>query len=330
MSMHSVMGDDYRIRAMRRWLAVLLLACGSAWAQPWPAKPVKVVVPFDAGGTADTLGRLMAQKLGEQMKTSFVVENRAGAGGALGSELVANAAPDGYTLVVSGVASHVIYPLVNPKAPYDPMRDFTHIALFGGPPAVFAVNPDLPAKTLREFVELAKTKPLAYGSPGVGTQGQLVAELFKKLAGIELQHVPYKGAARAVTDLVAGHIQSVSTTLSTAAGQIKGGRARALAISAATRLPDYPDVPTFAESGYPELVATVWFSLSGPANLPPEIASRLNSEVRRALELPDVRERMRHEGMTANRLDEKEFTAFVQEELRRWAPIVRASGAKND
>src|SRR3954471_9588765 len=226
---------------MMRSLAVLLLmcgtVCGTAWAQPWPAKPVKIIVPFDAGGTADTLGRLMAQKLGEQLKASFVVENRPGAGGALGSELVANSAPDGYTLLVSGVASHVLYPLMTPKGPYDPMRDFTHIALFGGPPAVLAGNPDLPAKNLREFVELAKSKQLSYGSPGNGTQGQLVAEQFKRLAGIELQHVPYKGAARAVTDLIAGHIQAVSTTLSTAAGQIKGGRARALAISAAARLP---------------------------------------------------------------------------------------------
>jgi tripartite-type tricarboxylate transporter receptor subunit TctC len=315
---------------MLRLIAALLLVSGTAWAQPWPSKPVKIIVPFDAGGTADTLGRLIAQKLGEQLKSSFVVENRAGAGGALGSEIVANSAPDGYTLVVSGVASHVLYPLVNPKAPYDPVRDFTHIALFGGPPAVLAVSPELPARNLREFVELARSRPLSYGSPGVGTQGQLVAELFKRLAGIELQHVPYKGAARAVTDLVAGHIPAVSTTLSTAAGQIKGGRARALAISAAARLPDYPDVPTFAESGYPDLVATVWFSLSGPAGLPREVVERLNAEVRRALELTDVRERMRHEGMTPNRLDPKEFSAFVQDELRRWAPIVRASGAKNE
>jgi len=315
---------------MLRLLLIFLLSIGSAWAQPWPTKPVKIVVPFDAGGTADKLGRLIAQELAEQLKESFVVENRPGAGGAIGSELVARSPADGYTLLVSGVASHVLYPLMTPSAPYDPMRDFTHIALFGGPPAVFAVNPELPAKNLREFVELAKSKPLSYGSPGNGTQGQLVAEHFKRLAGIQLQHVPYKGAARAVTDLVAGHIPAVSTTLSTAAGQIKGGRARALAISAAARLPDYPDVPTFAESGYPDIVATVWFSLSGPAGLPKDVVERLNMEVRRALELTDVRERLRHEGMVPNRLDDKEFTAFVQDELRRWAPIVRASGAKNE
>ncbi|HUQ75363.1 MAG TPA: tripartite tricarboxylate transporter substrate binding protein [Burkholderiales bacterium] len=310
-------------------LCVLLLSL-AVNAQPWPARPVKIIAPFAPGGSADTLGRIMAKKLTEQLKENFVVENRPGAGGVLGSELVAKAPADGYTLVVSGIASHVIAPQLPQGTPYDALKDFTHIALFGGPPAVLAVTPSLPAKDLREFVALAKAKPLSYGSPGNGTQGQLVAELFKQKAGIDLQHVPYKGASGAVTDLMAGHIQSVSTTLSTAAGQIKSGKARALAISAAARLPDYPDVPTFAESGYPDLVATVWFSLSGPANMPAEIVQRLNAEVRRALETTEVRERLRHDGISPNRLDEEEFAAFVADELRRWGPIVRTSGAKND
>jgi tripartite-type tricarboxylate transporter receptor subunit TctC len=299
-------------------------------AQNWPARPVKIIAPFAPGGSADTLGRIIAKKLTEQLKENFVVDNRPGAGGALGSEIAAKAPPDGYTLVVSGIASHVIAPQLPQGTPYDPVKDFTHIALLGGPPAVLAVTPSLPAKNLREFVALAKTKPLSYGSPGNGTQGQLVAELFKQKAGIDLQHVPYKGASGAVTDLMAGHIESVSTTLSTAAGQIKSGKARALALSSAARLPDYPDVPTFAESGYPDLVATVWFSLSGPANLPPDIVRRLNTEVRRALETSEVRERLRHDGISPNRLDEKEFASFVADELRRWGPIVRTSGAKND
>src|SRR5260221_13785665 len=212
------------------------------------------------------------------------------------------------------------------------MQDFSHVALFGGPPAVLAVNPSLPARDLRAFVALAKSQPgkLTYGSPGNGTQGQLVAELFKRLAGIDLQHVPYKGASGAVTDMIAGHIAAVSTTLSTAAGQIRAGRARGLAISASARLPEYPDIPTFAESGYPDLVATVWFSLSGPAGLPPQIVARLNGEVRRALELSDVKEKLRHEGITPNRLDAKEFAAFVADQLRRWGPIMRAPGANKD
>ena len=285
-------------------------------------------MPFAPGGSADTLGRLVAQKLSEQLKASFVVENRGGAGGALGSELALKAAPDGYTLVVSGIASHVIAPLLPQGTPYDPVRDFTHIAMFGGPPAVLAVNPSMEAKDLREFVALAKARPgaLSYGSPGNGTQGQLVAELFKQRAGIQMVHVPYKGAAGAVTDLMAGHIQVISTTLTTAATQIRAGRVRGLAVSAPARLPDFPDLPTYAELGYPDLVATVWFSLSGPANLPGDIVSRLNAEVNRALELPEVRERLKVEGIVPSPMGAREFNAFVAEELKRWGPVVKASG----
>ena len=319
---------------MIRLLAALsaLTISFAAAAQTYPSHAVKIIVPFGPGGTADTLGRLVASKLSEQLKESFVIENKGGAGGVVGSELVAKSPADGYTLVVSGIASHVIAPLLPGGTPYDPLKDFTHIALFGGPPAVFAINPQVPAKTLKEFVQLAKDKPgtLSYGSPGPGTQGQLVAELFKREAGIDVLHVPYKGAAAAVTDLMGGQITAVSTTLSTASGQIKAGRARALALSSAQRLPDYPDIPTFVEQGFPNIIGTVWFSLSGPPGMPAEIVDKLNAEVRRALELSDVREKMRHEGITPNRLDAKEFTAFVTDELRRWGPTVRASGAKND
>jgi tripartite-type tricarboxylate transporter receptor subunit TctC len=321
-----------KISAMKALAGLVFLFCSVAVAQDWPTRPVKIIVPFSPGGSADTLGRLVAGKLSEQLKESFVIENRGGAGGAVGSDLAAKATPDGYTLVVSGIASHVIAPHLPQGTPYDPQKDFTHIALFGGPPAVLAVHPSVAAKNLKELIALAKAKPgaLSYGSPGNGTQGHLVAELFKRLAAIDMQHVPYKGASAAVTDMIAGHIPAVSTTLSTAAGQIRAGRARGLAISAAARLPDYPDIATFAEAGYPDLVATVWFSLSGPAGLPPRIVERLNAEVRRALELSDVKEKLRHEGITPNRLDAKEFNAFVADELRRWGPIVRASGAKND
>ena len=315
---------------MQRLLAGLLLVLATH-AAAWPTKPVKVMVPFPPGGTADTLGRIVAQKLSEQLKTGFVVENRPGAGGALGSDIVAKAAPDGHTLLVSGIASHVIAPALSQGTPYDPLRDFTHIALFGGPPAVLAVYPPLPAKDLREFIALAKSPHgLSYGSPGNGTQGHLVGELFKQRAGIALLHVPYKGGSGSMADLIAGHIPAVSATLTTAAPHIRSGRARALALSAQARLADFPEIPTFAELGYPELVATVWFSLSGPANLPAGIVERLNAEVIRALELPDVRERLKPEGIVPNRLTAREFSAFVADEVRRWAPVVRASGAKND
>jgi tripartite-type tricarboxylate transporter receptor subunit TctC len=315
---------------MKHLLAGLLLLA-AAQGHAWPTKPIKIIVPFAPGGTADTLGRLVAQKLGEQLKASFVVENRAGAGGAIGSDLVAKAAPDGYTLVISGIASHVIAPMLPQGTPYDPARDFTHVALFGGPPAVLAVYAPLPAKDLPELIALAKSgHALSYGSPGNGTQGHLVAELFKQRAGINMQHIPYKGASGALTDLIAGHIPVVSTTLTTAAPQIRAGRARGLAVSAASRLAEFPDIPTYAELGYPDLVATVWFSLSGPASLPADIVERLNAEVNRALELPEVRERLKPEGIVPSRMSAKEFSAFVAEELKRWGPVVRASGAKAD
>ncbi len=317
-------------------LGALVLLCGLspgiAGAQAWPAKPVRIVVPFAPGGTADTLGRLVAQKLTESFRENFVIENRGGAGGVIGSELVARAAPDGYTLVVSGVASHCIAPALSKDFPFDPLRDFTHIALFGGPPGVLVINPSLPVKDLKQFIAYAKSEggKLAYGSPGNGTQGHLIAEQLKQVAGIEMTHVPYKGASLAVADLIAGHVPVTSTTLTTAATQIKAGRARALAVSSLKRIPDFPDVPTFGELGYPELSAAIWFSLSGPAGMPAEIVNRLNAEVRRILHLADVRERLRPEGIEPGDLDPREFTAFMASELKRWGPIVRASGATAD
>ena len=312
--------------------AAAVLFCGIAWAQSWPAKPVRIVVPFAPGGTADTLGRLVAQRLTDSFGQNFVVENRGGAGGVVGSELVAKAAPDGYTLVVSGVASHCIAPALSKNFPFDPVKDFTHIALFGGPPGVLVINPSLSALNLKEFIALAKTQPgkLAYGSPGNGTQGHLIAEQLKQVAGIEMTHVPYKGASLAVADLIAGHVLVTSTTLTTAATQIRAGRARALAVSSAKRVPDFPDVPTFDELGYPEMTASIWFSLSGPSGIPPEIADRLNAEVRRILRLADVRERLRLEGIEPGDLDPQQFSDFLAAELKRWGPVVRASGAQVD
>jgi tripartite-type tricarboxylate transporter receptor subunit TctC len=296
-----------------------------AVAQDWPGRPVKIVAPFPPGGTADTLGRLVADKLTARLGQNFLVENRPGAGGLIGSEVVAKAPPDGYTLVVSGIASHVIAPAMSP-APFDPVKSFTHIALFGGPPVVLVVNTGLEARNLDEFIGLSKSRAggLSFGSPGRGTQGHLTAELLKAQSGANLTHVPYKGAALAMSDLMGGHIPAVSSTLTTAATQIKAGKARALALSSARRLPDFPDVPTFAESGYPELLATVWFSLSGPAGLPPPVVSKLNTEVRDILKLPDVRQRLQGDGVEPNDLDAAAFTDFVRAEIARWTPLAKA------
>lgn len=320
-------------RQHTRCALFLLLAifCGTAAAQQWPVKPVRLIAPFAPGGTADTLGRLVAGKLAESLGQNFIVENRSGAGGVVGSDFVAKSAPDGYTLLVSGVASHVVAPVLS-KVPFDVFKDFTHIALFGGPPAVFAVHPSMPLKDLKGFIALAKTRPgqLTYGSPGNGTQGHLVAELFRRSAGIDIQHVPYKGASFAVVDVMAGHIHAISTTLATAGTQIRAGRLRGLAASSAERLSEYAQLPTFRELGYPQLVATVWFSLSGPAGMPADVVTRLNAEVRRILQLPDVRARMRSEGMEPGTLDVKGFNAFLAAETERWTPVVRASGARAD
>jgi tripartite-type tricarboxylate transporter receptor subunit TctC len=319
---------------LRALVISMSLAAGTAaaQAQAWPTKTVRVIVPFAPGGTADTLGRLVSQKLSESLKQTFVVENRAGAGGLVGSDLVSKAAPDGYTLVISGVASHAIAPTLSKKLSFDPVKDFTHIALFGGPPSVLAVHPSVPAKTFKEFVAYAKSQPgkLTYGSPGNGTQGHLVAENMKQVLGIDMVHVPYKGAGPAVADIVAGHITVGSTTLSTTAGQVKAGKIRALAVSSTQRVPDFPDVPTFNELGYPELNAVIWFSLSGPAGMPQEIVQRLNSEVRRIMKMPDIREKLKPEGIEPGDLDPKQFSEFLSAELKRWAPVVKASGASVD
>jgi tripartite-type tricarboxylate transporter receptor subunit TctC len=329
------MTDGDNVRKMKTASFCLLpfafcLGVATAGAQGYPAKTVRIIAPFAPGGTADTLGRIVAGKLTESLGQNFVVENRPGAGGMVGADLVSKAAPDGYTLGVSGVASHAIAPALAKKPLFDPMKDFTHIALFGGPPAVLGVHPSMPVKSLKEFVAFAKARPgeLTYGSPGNGTQGHLVAEVFRQATGIEMTHVPYKGAAIAVVDIVAGHIHAISTTLTTASAQIRAGRIRPLAISSAKRLPDYPGVPTFAEAGYRDVVATVWFSLSGPAGVPADVVNRLNSEVRRILQLPDVRERLRGDGIEPNQLDPRAFTEFMAAEVKRWGPVIRATGAR--
>ena len=327
------MSVSLRVLALLSQLAFTLLACAAPWARAadpaWPTRPVRVVAPFAAGGSADTLGRLVAQKLSDTFRQSFVVENRGGAGGVVGSDLVAKAPADGYTLVVSGVASHVLAPALS-KVPFDPMADFTHIALFGGPPIALCVALSIPVHSLHQFIAYAQSNPMSYGSPGTGTQGQLMAEMFRQAANLDLSHVPYKGASPAIVDLMAGNLQASSTTLTTASSQIHGGKIRAIALSSRARLPEFPDVPTFAEIGYPGLVAAVWFSLSGPAGMPADIVRRLNLEVRHALATSEIRARLRVEGIESNDMDTAQFTEFVRSEIARWTPVVKKSSARND
>ena len=306
---------------------VLTLSKGSG--QAWPVKSVRVIGP---GGTADTLSRIVSAKLSEIYGQSFVVENRGGAGGLIGAEFVSKSTPDGYTLGVTGLGPLPIATSIVAKPPYDPVKDFAHIALFGGPPSVLAVHPSVPAQDLKQFITLAKSQRNAinYGTAGNGSTGQLLAELFKQKSGAHMQHIAYKGASGAVVDVIAGHVQAVSTTLTTTGAAMRSRRVRALAISSAARLPDFPQVPTFRESGYPELVAAVWFSLSAPPATPAEIVGKLSADVRRILHLAEVRERLRPEGIETNDLDARGFTDFIAAEVRRWGPLARASGARHD
>jgi tripartite-type tricarboxylate transporter receptor subunit TctC len=314
-----------------RWYFILAGSMALTWvssapAQGWPTRPVRIVAPFAPGGSADTLGRMVAEKLTVRFKQNFVVDNRPGAGGTVGSELVANSAPDGYTLLVSGIASHAIAPAMSTVS-FDPVKSFTHIALFGGPPIIAVVHPGVDAKSLAQFVALSKSTPqgISYGSPGPGTNGHLVAELFRARSGSNLVHIPYKGAALAMVDLAGGHIPASFNTLSTAAPHVRSARARALAHSAAKRVTSFPDVPTFVESGYKDLVATTWFSLSGPAGVPSLVVKQLNVAVKEALATPELRERLAAEGIEPNDLDSAAFTQFVRAEVARWAPIARAA-----
>lgn len=324
---------------MRSGLKMLVVAAAAlaapiagASAQDWPSKPVHIVVPYAPGGSSDTLGRLVAQGLSEKLGQQFVVENRSGGGGTVGSDQVAKADPDGYTLVVSGIGSHVVAPAINPSVAYDPMKDFTHIAVLGGPPAVLVAHPSLEVDTVQELVDLAKAgeRRITYASPGAGTHGHLIGEALKKAAGIEMEHIPYRGAGEAMADLVAGHVPVGSMTLASAAEQIRAGALKGLAVTSPERLEQFPDLPTYAEAGYPDLVATTWFALSGPKGMPQDVVTKLNQAVIDVMATPEAKARLAQDAFTVEPLSPEEVTAFFQSEIDRWTPIAQASGATTE
>jgi tripartite-type tricarboxylate transporter receptor subunit TctC len=263
---------------------------------------VKVVVPFSAAGTADLLARIAAEKLQAAFGQPFVVEHRPGAGGQIGQEQVARAAPDGYTLVVSSLGSFVINPVFTP-VPFDPFRDFTHIAYLGGQPVVLIASKASPFRTLAELAAYAKPRPgaLTYATISVGSQTQLLNEQFQQRAGIRMTHVPYRGVGQIVTDVLGGHLHTAVVSLTATAGPVTAGSVHGMAISSDERLPEFRELPTYKEQGYPELTTATWFALSGPANMPKDIVDRLNREVVKALQAPDVQARFRREGSTARR-----------------------------
>jgi tripartite-type tricarboxylate transporter receptor subunit TctC len=325
-------GRDHMTAITRRHtvaLALGALASRPAFGQgEWPNRAVRIIVPFAAGGSADTLARIVGQKLSEAFGQQFVVENKGGAGGLLAGTETVNAAPDGYTLTVSSVGATIIAPAVNAKTTFHPLNDFTHIATFGGPPTALLVQNDLPVRTLDEFVAYVKTQAgkLTYGSPSPGSHGHLIGQLFSQKAGIAMTHVAYRGAALAIKDLTGGHISAASLTLTTAAGALQAKAVRPLALTAATRVPTYPDIPTYKELGYPDLVAVTWFGLSGPARMPPEIVKRINAEVLKAFKDPEIRARLAREAIDPEPFDPQAFTAYFKAEYERWTPIAKGAG----
>jgi len=320
---------------VKRQSATLAAVIGALWlsiapapAQEWPARPVKIIAPFAPGGSADTLGRIIAEQLSDAFKQQFFVENKPGAGGVVGSQQAAHAEPDGYTFVISGIASHVIAPIINANTGYDPLKDFTHVAYLGGPPIVVVVNPSLGIKTFADLIAYQKKQGVAltYASPGAGTNGHLVAEYFAKKAGIAVEHVPYRGAAPGILDVVAGHLVFGSMTWTTASGHIQAGTVLPLAVSSNERLPDFPNVPTLKELGYPELVCTTWFSLSGPPGIPAPIVAKLNGEVVKAMQSSAVQKRLAFDQILTEPMDPAQFTKFVADEVARWRPISQNAG----
>ena len=309
-------------------LAVCLLIPAVASAQDWPTRPVRIVSPFAAGGTADILARMVADHLSSVFKQQFFVENRTGAGGAIGVQGVATSPPDGYNLVITNISMLVTIPVMNPKLVYHPTRDLTNIAYVAGAPVVVAVNEPSGIKSIDQLVALGKKlgKPLSYSSSGIGTNGHLLGESFGQLAKIDVVHIPYKGAAIGITDLIAGHINFGLPVLGSVASHLRGGALVPLAHSAGERVPEYPNVPTLKEVGYPDLTTTTWFSLSGPANMPRELAERLNREVVAMVKKPDIRERIQRDGMITETMSIPEFDKFIAAETTRWKPVIEAAG----
>lgn len=305
-------------------LAGLAPRTGQAQAA-WPQKPIRLVVPYVPGGSSDALGRLIAKHLGDVYRQTVIVENKAGAGGMVGSQMIVRAPADGYTLVVSGIGSHVLAPAGAAKG-YDPLKDFTHIAMLGGPPVALVVHADEPVDSVDAFIRHAgRTRGgISWGSPGQGTHGHVTGEQFRALTKVDMTHVGYKGAGATMSDLLGHQIPAAFLTLSSAKPHIEAGKLRLLAVSSQRRVSAFPGTPTFQESGFPALTGTTWFALAGPPGMPAALVAQINAEVRRGMKTPAVRTQLATESMETMDLGAAEFHRFVAAEIERWAPIVRA------
>jgi len=318
----------------RRTLVAIAAATltSGAFAQSWPAKPIRLVVPFPPGGGTDIIARETSQKVAAATGWTFVIENRPGAGGNLGVDAVAKAPADGYTIVIGQTSNLAISPTLYTKLPYDPQKDLAPIVLLANAPLVMVTGTGSPFKTVADVVSAAKAKPgaLNFASPGNGTVAHLTSELFQKAASVKTQHVPYKGAAQAMTDVIGGNVELYMSSVPTLLGQIKQGKLRALAVTSAERVDDLPNVPTLNESGYAGFNAVTWFGLLAPAGTPKDVVTRLNAEFNKALQQPELRKKLVDEGADPAGGTPEQFASLIKDDIPRWGKVVKESGARVD
>ena len=316
---------------MPRLAAVALAACAAtgASAQSYPAKPIRIIVPFVAGGTGDVLGRVVAQRLGPQYGQQIVVENRPGSGGHVGAEFAAKSPPDGYTIVLGTIGIHAAYGIYT-KLPYDPSKDLQPVIVLGEVPCVVIVHPSLPVNSVRELISLARAQPGAinFGSAGTGSSTHMTGELFKLMAKANLTHVPYRGSAAALQDLVGGHIQAMFENLPTAIGPINGKRVRALGVTGKDRAPAVPTVPTVAEAGVPGYESTAWFTIAAPSKVPPGVIQKLNADINAMLTAADMQQRWRDLGVTPVGGTPEFAAKYFAAETEKWNKVIKAAGIK--
>jgi tripartite-type tricarboxylate transporter receptor subunit TctC len=311
--------------------ASLVAAPALAFAQAWPTKPIRLVIPFPAGGATDIVGRLLAQKLGPALGQQVVVDNKPGAGGTLGADIVAKAAPDGHTILLATSSTHSIGPALNPKLPYDAFRDFTPVAHVASAPSVLVVGRDFPAQTTQELVALLKKNPGKYnfGSSGIGTYPHLAAEMFKwRAGGLFVVHIPYRGTGLVITDLVAGQIAFLMDSIVSAQPHIRDGKVRPLAVSGAQRSPSLPNVPTFAEAGVPNMELANWFGFFAPPGTPADIVQRLNRELNGVVRSAEIVERLGNVGAVAASGTPEQFGKLVRDEHEAWKALIARAGIK--
>ncbi|HKA43449.1 MAG TPA: tripartite tricarboxylate transporter substrate binding protein [Burkholderiales bacterium] len=302
------------------------------YAQQYPSRPVRFVVPFAPGGSTDTLARTLGVKLADALGQQVVVDNRSGGNGNIGMEIVAKSPPDGYTIVLGYIANLAIAPSLYSKLPFDPIRDYEPVTQLASSPNVLTAHPSVPARSLKELIALAKAKPgqVSFASTGVASVGHLTGELLNSLAGMKMTHVPYKGGGQAIIDLLGGHVQAMFSGFTAAMPHIKAGKIRALAVTGATRSPALADVPTIAEQGFPGVEATAWYGVLLPARTPRTIVTRLHDETVKALHFQDVKERLDGLGFEIVGSTPEQFGAYIKSEIGKWEKVVKASGAKPD